>query len=163
LLMDEIEKAHQDVFNLLLQVMDHGTLTDANGRKTDFRNVVIVMTTNAGAERISRRSVGFTPQDHSGDSLEEINRFFSPEFRNRLDAVIQFQPLHRKTILSVVDKFLAELEAQLDEKKVSLVVNDDARKWFAEHGYDRIMGARPMSRLIQEKIKNGAHRHFGLF
>jgi len=153
LLMDEIEKAHQDVFNLLLQVMDHGTLTDANGRKTDFRNVVIVMTTNAGAERISRRSVGFTPQDHSGDSLEEINRFFSPEFRNRLDAVIQFQPLHRKTILSVVDKFLAELEAQLDEKKVSLVVNDDARKWFAEHGYDRIMGARPMSRLIQEKIK----------
>ncbi len=153
LLLDEIEKAHQDVFNLLLQVMDHGTLTDANGRKTDFRNVVIVMTTNAGAERISRPSVGFTPQDHSGDSIEAINRFFSPEFRNRLDAIIQFQTLDRKTVLSVVDKFLAELEAQLDEKKVSLVVNDDTRQWFANHGYDKVMGARPMSRLIQEQIK----------
>jgi ATP-dependent Clp protease ATP-binding subunit ClpA len=153
LLMDEMEKAHPDVFNLLLQVMDHGTLTDTNGRKTDFRNVILVMTTNAGAERMSRSSVGFTPQDHVGDATEEIKRAFSPEFRNRLDAIIEFNSLTRKTILNVVDKFLVELEAQLDDKKVTMDVDEDARQWLASNGYDKIMGARPMSRLIQEKIK----------
>ena len=153
LLLDEMEKAHPDVFNLLLQVMDHGTLTDTNGRKTDFRNVIIVMTTNAGADRISRSSMGFTPQDHSSDASEVINRTFSPEFRNRLDAIIEFNPLGSKTILNVVDKFLVELQAQLDERKVTMDVDADARQWLAVNGYDKIMGARPMSRLIQEKIK----------
>ncbi len=153
LLLDEMEKAHPDVFNLLLQVMDHGTLTDTNGRKADFRNVIIVMTTNAGADRISRSSVGFTPQDHTSDAMEVIKRTFSPEFRNRLDAIIEFNSLNRKTILNVVDKFLVELQAQLDDKKVTMDVDDDARQWLATNGYDKIMGARPMSRLIQEKIK----------
>lgn len=153
LLLDEMEKAHPDVFNLLLQVMDHGTLTDTNGRKTDFRNVIIVMTTNAGADRISRSSVGFTPQDHSSDATEVIKRTFSPEFRNRLDAIIEFNSLDRKTILNVVDKFLVELQAQLDDKKVTMDVDEDARQWLATNGYDKIMGARQMSRLIQEKIK----------
>ncbi|MBT7951249.1 MAG: ATP-dependent Clp protease ATP-binding subunit ClpA [Gammaproteobacteria bacterium] len=153
LLLDEMEKAHPDVFNLLLQVMDHGTLTDTNGRKTDFRNVIIVMTTNAGADRISRSSVGFTPQDHASDATEVIKRTFSPEFRNRLDAIIEFNSLNRKTILNVVDKFLVELQAQLDDKKVTMDVDEDARQWLATHGYDKVMGARPMSRLIQEKIK----------
>jgi ATP-dependent Clp protease ATP-binding subunit ClpA len=153
LLLDEIEKAHPDVFNLLLQVMDHGTLTDNNGRKADFRNVILVMTTNAGAEQISRPSIGFTHQDHSTDSLEVIKRAFSPEFRNRLDAIIQFKALDAKTIAHVVDKFIIELEAQLEEKRVTLEVDDGARHWLAEHGYDPKMGARPMSRLIQEKIK----------
>ena len=153
LLFDEIEKAHPDVFNVLLQVMDHGTLTDANGRKSDFRNVIIVMTTNAGADRISRASIGFSSQDHSSDVLEEIKRMFSPEFRNRLDAVIQFQALDTQTIAHVVDKFLIELESQLDAKKVTLEVVSAARNWLAEHGYDRLMGARPMGRLIREKIR----------
>ena len=153
LLLDEIEKAHPDVFNVLLQVMDHGTLTDANGRKTDFRNVIVVMTTNAGADRVSRASIGFSKQDHSTDAIEEIKRMFSPEFRNRLDAVIQFSALDPVTIAHVVDKFIIELESQLDAKKVSIEVAPEARAWLAEHGYDRLMGARPMARLIREKIK----------
>jgi ATP-dependent Clp protease ATP-binding subunit ClpA len=153
LLLDEMEKAHPDVFNVLLQVMDHGTLTDANGRKTDFRNVIIVMTTNAGAERLSRASIGFTLQDHATDAGEAIKRTFSPEFRNRLDAVIQFRALDPATIGHVVDKFLVELESQLDSKKVTLEVDQIARQWLAEHGYDPLMGARPMNRLIQEKLK----------
>jgi ATP-dependent Clp protease ATP-binding subunit ClpA len=153
LLLDEIEKAHQDVFNLLLQVFDHGTLTDSNGRKTDFRNVIIVMTTNAGADRMSRASVGFTQQDHAGDSMESIKQMFSPEFRNRLDAIIQFNALDKRTITNVVDKFLIELEAQLDDKKVTVEITEEAREWLAEHGYDKVMGARPMARLIQDKVK----------
>ena len=153
LLLDEMEKAHPDVFNLMLQVMDHGTLTDSNGRHIDFRNVILIMTTNAGAERISRASVGFTRQDHTSDAMEIINKTFSPEFRNRLSAIIEFNALDQKTILNVVDKFLVELQAQLDEKKVIIDVDEPARLWLAEHGYDKIMGARPMARLIQEKIK----------
>jgi ATP-dependent Clp protease ATP-binding subunit ClpA len=153
LLLDEVEKAHPDVFNLLLQVMDHGTLTDTNGRKTDFRNVIIVMTTNAGAERISRASVGFTHQDHSSDAMEAIKTTFSPEFRNRLGAIIQFNALDAKTIANVVDKFIVELEVQLDSKKVLIDIDESARKWLGIHGYDKNMGARPMARLIQEKIK----------
>ena len=153
LLLDEMEKAHPDVFNILLQVMDHGTLTDTNGRKTDFRNVIIVMTTNAGAERISRSSIGFTMQDHASDAMEEIKRMFSPEFRNRLDGIIQFNSLDAETIGHVVDKFLIELEAQLDSKKVTMDIDAEAKVWLAEHGHDLIMGARPMARLIQDKIK----------
>ena len=153
LLLDEIEKAHPEVFNLLLQVMDHGTLTDNNGRKTDFRNVILVMTTNAGAETMSRRSIGFAQQDHSTDGMEVIRKQFTPEFRNRLDGIIQFAPLNKNTIMFVVDKFLVELQAQLDDKKVHLHINEDARKWLSENGYDEKMGARPMSRLIQEKLK----------
>ena len=153
LLLDEMEKAHPDVFNLMLQVMDHGTLTDTNGRHVDFRNVVIIMTTNAGADRISRASVGFTQQDHTSDALEVINKIFSPEFRNRLNAIIEFNALDHKTILNVVDKFLVELQAQLDDKKVLIDVDDAARLWLGKHGYDKVMGARPMARLIQEQIK----------
>ena len=153
LLLDEIEKANPDVFNLMLQIFDHGTLTDTNGRKTDFRNVIIVMTTNAGADRISRASVGFTPQDHSSDITESIKKMFNPEFRNRLDAIIHFNPLDKKTISSVVGKFLIELETQLDDKKVTIEITEDAREWLADNGYDKVMGARPMSRLIQKIIK----------
>ena len=153
LLLDEIEKAHPDVFNLLLQVMDHGTLTDNNGRRADFRNVALVMTTNAGAEEMSRRSIGFTNQDHSTDGMEAIRRIFTPEFRNRLDGIIQFKALEAATIGHVVDKFLIELEAQLDEKKVVLEVEEEARAWLAERGYDPKMGARPMARVIQDNIK----------
>jgi ATP-dependent Clp protease ATP-binding subunit ClpA len=153
LLLDEIEKAHPDVFNLLLQVMDHGTLTDNNGRKADFRNVILVMTTNAGAERISRTSMGFTRQDHTGDEMQEIKRLFSPEFRNRLDAVIQFKSLDETTIAHVVDKFILELEAQLSEKNVTIELDNAARVWLAKRGYDPAMGARPMARLIQERVK----------
>jgi ATP-dependent Clp protease ATP-binding subunit ClpA len=153
LLLDEIEKAHPDVFNLLLQVMDHGTLTDTNGRKVDFRNVVIVMTSNAGAESLTRKSMGFTPQDHTTDAMETVKKTFTPEFRNRLDAIIQFKALDPRTIVNVVDKFIIELEAQLEEKKVTLVVEDSARHWLAERGYDPLMGARPMARVIQEHIK----------
>lgn len=153
LLLDEIEKAHPEVFNILLQVMDHGTLTDNNGRKTDFRNVILIMTTNAGAEQMSRSSIGFTQQDHSTDGMEALKKVFTPEFRNRLDSVVQFAPLSKDTILHVVDKFLAELQGQLDEKRVLLNIDDDTRFWLAEHGYDEKMGARPMARLIQEKIK----------
>ncbi len=153
LLLDEIEKAHPDVFNLLLQVMDHGTLTDNNGRKADFRNVILVMTTNAGAEEMSRASIGFTPQDHSSDGMEALKKMFTPEFRNRLDGIIQFHSLPPEIIASVVDKFLFELESQLEEKGVSLVVEPAARAWLAKHGYDEKMGARPMARVIQEQIK----------
>ncbi|MFV2031019.1 MAG: AAA family ATPase, partial [Gammaproteobacteria bacterium] len=152
-LLDEIEKAHPDVFNLLLQVMDNGTLTDSNGRKADFRNVILVMTTNAGGELISRSSMGFTVQDNSKDASEAIKKIFTPEFRNRLDAVIHFQSLDTKVILNVVDKFLIELESQLEEKKVSMTITDEARQWLAEKGYDPVMGARPMARVIQDEIK----------
>ena len=153
LLLDEIEKAHPDVFNLLLQVMDHGTLTDNNGRKADFRNVIIVMTTNAGASEASRASIGFTPQDHSSDAMTAIRKLFTPEFRNRLDSIIQFNGLDKKTILNVVDKFLFELEQQLEEKGVAISVDAEVKEWLAGRGYDLQMGARPMARVIQEKIK----------
>jgi len=153
LLLDELEKAHPDVFNLLLQIMDHGTLTDNNGRKADFRNIILVMTTNAGAEEGSRASIGFTQQDHSTDSMKVIEKSFSPEFRNRLDAIVQFKPLDISIVGQVVDKFIFELEAVLAEKNVTLSLDQDARLWLAEHGCDPKMGARPMSRLIQEKIK----------
>jgi len=153
LLLDEIEKAHPDVFNLLLQVMDHGTLTDNNGRKADFRNVILVMTTNAGAEETNRRSIGFTEQDHSSDGLEALKRFFTPEFRNRLDAVVQFTPLEATTVIGIVDKFIFELEQQLADKKVTLSLDAAARDWLAEKGYDPHMGARPMARVIQNHIK----------
>jgi ATP-dependent Clp protease ATP-binding subunit ClpA len=152
-LLDEIEKAHPDVFNLLLQVMDHGKLTDNNGRVADFRNVVLIMTTNAGAEVSSRASIGFTHQDHSTDAMEVIKKTFSPEFRNRLDAIIQFGSLTMEVIRTVVDKFLMELQSQLDDKKVTLEITDAARAWLAVNGYDAKMGARPMARIIQEKIK----------
>jgi ATP-dependent Clp protease ATP-binding subunit ClpA len=153
LLLDEVEKAHPEVFNLLLQVMDHGTLTDNNGRKADFRNVVLVMTTNAGAQEMGRPSIGFTPQDHASDGMEVIRKMFAPEFRNRLDAIIQFKSLSHEVIKTVVDKFLTELQAQLDEKRVVLDVDEDAREWLVREGYDEKMGARPMQRLIQERIK----------
>ena len=153
-LLDEVEKAHPEVFNLLLQVMDHGTLTDNNGRNADFRNVVLVMTTNAGAQEASRASIGFTHQDHTTDALEIIKKMFTPEFRNRLDGIIQFNGLPIDVIKSIVDKFLTELQAQLDRKKVELEVDDAARDWIAREGYDEKMGARPMQRLIDEKIKS---------
>jgi len=153
LLLDEIEKAHPDVFNLLLQVMDHGTLTDNNGRKADFRHVIIVMTTNAGASEMSRASIGFVTQDHATDGMEAIKRLFAPEFRNRLDAVVQFGGLDERTIQRVVDKLLVEIEAQLEQKGVALHVDDAARQWIAQRGYDPKMGARPMARVIQDFIK----------
>ncbi len=153
LLLDEIEKAHPDVFNLLLQVMDHGTLTDNNGRKADFRHVVIVMTTNAGAAEMSRSPVGFVAQDNAPDGMEAVRRLFAPEFRNRLDAIVQFGSLDERTIQRVVDKLLVEVEAQLEQKGVALHVEDAARRWIAERGYDPKMGARPMARIIQEHIK----------
>ncbi len=153
LLLDEIEKAHPDVFNLLLQVMDHGTLTDNNGRKADFRNVILVMTTNAGAEEGSRRSIGFAEQDHSTDAMEVMKRMFTPEFRNRLDAIVQFKALDEENIRHVVDKFIMELETQLEQKGVALDVDAAARLWLAKHGYDPKMGARPMARVIKEHIK----------
>jgi ATP-dependent Clp protease ATP-binding subunit ClpA len=153
LLLDEIEKAHPDVFNLLLQVMDHGTLTDNNGRKADFRHVILVMTTNAGASEMSRPSIGFTQSDTAPDGMEAIRRLFSPEFRNRMDAVIQFDSLNQDTIERVVDKLLVEAEAQLEQKRVSLSVDEPARRWIAKRGYDAKMGARPMARVIQEFIK----------
>ena len=153
LLLDEIEKAHPDVFNLLLQIMDHGALTDNNGRKSDFRNVILVLTTNIGAESISRTSIGFMEQDNSLDNKDAMKKAFSPEFRNRLDGVIQFNALPTTVIENVVDKFLTELQAQLDDKKVILEVDQNAREWMVEQGYDRLMGARPMQRLIQEHLK----------
>ncbi len=153
LLLDEIEKAHADVFNLLLQVMDHGTLTDTNGRKTDFKHVILVMTTNAGADMLNRSSIGFTKQDHSTDGLSALKNVFTPEFRNRLDAIIQFASLDKSTIAHVVDKFIMELEVMLEQKNVSLEVDAAARAWLAENGYDEQMGARPMARLIQDQIK----------
>jgi len=153
LLMDEIEKAHPDIFNILLQVMDHGKLTDANGREADFRNVILVMTTNAGAQQSARRSIGFAEQDHSTDSLEVIRKIFSPEFRNRLDAIINFKALDMPVVLLVVDKFIMELEEQLALKDVNISVTRAAREWLAEQGFDPKMGARPMKRVIQEQIK----------
>ena len=153
LLLDEIEKAHPDVFNLLLQVMDHGSLTDNNGRKADFRNVILIMTTNAGAREMERSSIGFTEQDNSTDGLEIIKKIFTPEFRNRLDAIIQFDILRPEIIRTVIDKFLVELQVQLDDKKVLLHMDESAVDWFLEHGYSETMGARPMARLIQEKLK----------
>ena len=153
LLLDEIEKGHPDVFNLLLQVMDHGTLTDNNGRKADFRNVILIMTTNAGAVNMSRGSMGFVHQDHTSDGMEAIKKTFTPEFRNRLDSIIPFAQLSPEVVKHVVDKFLTELQAQLDEKRVQLDVDDKARNWLAEKGFDRQMGARPMGRIIQEYLK----------
>ena len=153
LLFDEIEKAHPEVFNLLLQVFDHGSLTDNNGRKADFRNVVVIMTTNAGAQEMSRSSIGFQKQDHSTDGMEVIKKIFTPEFRNRLDAIIQFDSLSKEVIKTVVDKFLVEIQVQLDDKKVQLDFTEEAREWLAENGYDEKMGARPMQRLIQNRIK----------
>jgi len=153
LLLDEVEKAHPEVFNLLLQVMDHGTLTDNNGRSADFRNVVIVMTTNAGAQEMSRSSIGFVDQDNSTDGMEVLKKMFTPEFRNRLDAIIQFDSLSTDVVGTVVDKFLVEVQVQLDSKKVVLDISDEAREWLIVNGYDQSMGARPMQRLIQSKIK----------
>ena len=152
-LLDEIEKAHPEVFNLLLQIMDHGTLTDNNGRKADFRNVVLVMTSNAGAQEISRNSIGFSEQDNSSDGMEALKKIFSPEFRNRLDAIVQFSALSEEVVETIVDKFLTELQAQLDQQRVMLEVDESARRWLAKEGYDERMGARPMQRLIQEKVK----------
>ncbi|GKX56089.1 ATP-dependent Clp protease ATP-binding subunit ClpA [Leminorella grimontii] len=153
LLLDEIEKAHPDVFNLLLQVMDNGTLTDNNGRKADFRNVILVMTTNAGVQETQRESIGFRVQDNRTDALGEIKKVFTPEFRNRLDGIIWFNHLSEAVIQQVVDKFIVELQAQLDAKGISLEVSQDARRWLAEKGYDKAMGARPMARAIQEHLK----------
>lgn len=153
LLLDEIEKAHPDVYNLLLQVMDHGSLTDSNGRKTDFRHVILVMTTNAGAEDMVRASIGFKEQDHSTDGLGVIRKKFSPEFRNRLDSIIQFQPLQPDAIDLIIEKLITELQNRLGEKNVTLDIDDVARDWLASHGYDRQMGARPMARLVKDKLK----------
>ena len=153
LLLDEIEKAHPDIFNILLQVMDRGTLTDTNGREANFRNVVLVMTTNAGAQQAARRTIGFVEQNHATDAMEVIRRAFTPEFRNRIDAIVQFKGLDFEHILRVVDKFVIELEMQLHEKHVALNVDPEARRWLAEHGFDPQMGARPMARVLQDKIK----------
>ncbi len=152
-LLDEIEKAHHDVYNLLLQVMDHGTLTDTNGRKANFRNVILIMTTNAGAQDFSKNTMGFAEQEQHSDALITIKRIFTPEFRNRLDAIVQFKQLDMPTVESVVNKFLMELEVQLEERKIKLKVDSEAKHWLATNGYDEKMGARPMARLIQEKIK----------
>jgi ATP-dependent Clp protease ATP-binding subunit ClpA len=153
LLLDEIEKAHPDVFNVLLQVMDHGTLTDNNGRKADFRNVIIIMTTNAGAETMNKSTIGFTTRREQGDEMGDIKRLFTPEFRNRLDAIVSFRPLDEEIILRVVDKFLLQLEEQLAEKKVEVAFTDALRKQLAKKGFDPLMGARPMQRLIQDTIR----------
>jgi len=153
LLLDEIEKAHPDVFNVLLQVMDHGTLTDNNGRKADFRNVIIIMTTNAGAEIMNKSTIGFTTAREAGDEMADIKRLFTPEFRNRLDAIVSFRPLNEDIILRVVDKFLLQLESQLAEKKVEATFTDGLRKWLGAKGFDPLMGARPMQRLIQDTIR----------
>jgi ATP-dependent Clp protease ATP-binding subunit ClpA len=153
LLLDEIEKAHPDVFNVLLQVMDHGTLTDNNGRKADFRSVIIIMTTNAGAESLNKASIGFTNSKEAGDEMADIKRLFTPEFRNRLDAMVSFKSLDEEIILRVVDKFLLELEGQLAEKKVEVTFTDALRKQLAKKGFDPMMGARPMQRLIQDTIR----------
>lgn len=154
LLLDEIEKAHPDIFNVLLQVMDHGTLTDNNGRKADFRNVIVIMTTNAGAESLTKSTIGFAQASRIGDEMTEIKRMFTPEFRNRLDAIISFAPLSKEIILRVTDKFLMQLEAQLQEKKVEAVFTDNLRNYLAENGFDPLMGARPMARLIQDTIRS---------
>lgn len=154
LLLDEIEKAHPDIYNILLQVMDHGALTDNNGRQADFRNVIIIMTTNAGAESMQKSVIGFSAQRQTGDEMAEIKRMFSPEFRNRLDATISFGSLDHEVIIKVVDKFLMQLEAQLHEKKVEAHFTDELKTWLASEGFDPLMGARPMARLIQDKIRS---------
>jgi ATP-dependent Clp protease ATP-binding subunit ClpA len=153
LLLDEIEKAHPDIFNVLLQVMDHGTLTDNNGRKADFRNVIIIMTTNAGAEAMQKSTLGFTTRRETGDEMNDIKRMFTPEFRNRLDSIISFRSLDQEIIMRVVDKFLMQLEDQLHEKKVDVVFTDTLRAYLGKHGFDPLMGARPMQRLIQDTIR----------
>jgi ATP-dependent Clp protease ATP-binding subunit ClpA len=153
LLLDEIEKAHPDIYNLLLQVMDHGTLTDANGREIDFRNVILVMTSNVGAQSVQRASIGFSEQDHSLDYEGELKKSFTPEFRNRLSEIIYFNSLNEETIVYVVNKFLFELEDALEAQNVSLIISDATRKWFAKNGYDAKMGARPMTRLIEKEIR----------
>jgi ATP-dependent Clp protease ATP-binding subunit ClpA len=152
-LLDEIEKAHPDVFNVLLQVMDHGTLTDNNGRKADFRSVIIIMTTNAGAESLNKASIGFTNSKEAGDEMADIKRLFTPEFRNRLDAMVSFKSLDEEIILRVVDKFLIQLEEQLQEKKVEAVFTQALKDHLAKKGFDPLMGARPMQRLIQDTIR----------
>jgi ATP-dependent Clp protease ATP-binding subunit ClpA len=154
LLLDEIEKAHPDIFNILLQVMDHGTLTDNNGRKADFRNVVIIMTTNAGADALNKTQIGFSKTSASGDELIDIKKMFTPEFRNRLDAIVSFASLDKEVILRVVDKFLMQLEEQLHEKKVDAIFTDALKAHLAKHGFDPLMGARPMARLIQDTIRS---------
>ncbi|MBL8672297.1 MAG: AAA family ATPase, partial [Alphaproteobacteria bacterium] len=153
LLLDEIEKAHQDLFNILLQVMDHGKLTDHNGKTVDFRNVILVMTTNAGATEMARNAVGFERSAREGDDEEAIKRMFTPEFRNRLDAIIPFSYLTPEVVAKVVDKFVMQLEAQLADRHVTIELTDGARAWLAERGYDKLYGARPLSRIIQEHIK----------
>ena len=153
LLLDEIEKAHPDIFNILLQVMDHGTLTDNNGRKADFRNVTIIMTTNAGAENLSKASIGFTNSKDVTDEAADLKRLFSPEFRNRLDAIVSFSALDQEVILRVVDKFLMQLEDQLHEKKVDVTFSDELKAYLGKKGFDPLMGARPMARLIQDTIR----------
>ena len=153
LLLDEIEKAHPDIFNILLQVMDHGTLTDNNGRKTDFRNVIIIMTTNAGAEAMQKSTMGFTNAREQGDEMADIKKFFTPEFRNRLDAIVSFKALDESIIMRVVDKFLMQLEEQLHEKKVDAVFSPALRAYLAKHGFDPLMGARPMQRIIQDTVR----------
>jgi ATP-dependent Clp protease ATP-binding subunit ClpA len=153
LLLDEIEKAHPDIFNVLLQVMDHGTLTDNNGRKADFRNVIIIMTTNAGADTMNKATIGFTNPRAAGDEMVDIKRLFTPEFRNRLDSIVSFKPLDEQIILRVVDKFLLQLETQLGEKKVEVTFTDALRKFLGKKGFDPLMGARPMQRLIQDTIR----------
>jgi len=154
LLLDEIEKAHPDIFNILLQVMDHGTLTDNNGRKSDFRNVVIIMTTNAGAEALNKTQIGFTQVSSAGDELVDIKKMFTPEFRNRLDAIVSFASLSKDVILRVVDKFLIQLDEQLHDKKVDALFTDSLKEYLAENGFDPLMGARPMARLIQDTIRS---------
>lgn len=153
LLLDELEKAHPDVFNLLLQVMDHGTLTDNNGRQADFRHVILIMTTNAGAQEMTRSSIGFKEQDHATDGLKAVENKFTPEFRNRLDAIIQFNPLAKESIHLIVEKLLSELQGKLKDKKLELDIDKNAREWLVEHGFDRLMGARPMSRLVKDQLK----------
>jgi len=153
LLLDEIEKAHPDIYNVLLQVMDHGTLTDNNGRKADFRNVIIIMTTNAGAETMNKATIGFTNPRQAGDEMGDIKRLFTPEFRNRLDSMVSFKALDENVIMRVVDKFLLQLETQLTEKKVDVTFTDKLRKFLAKKGFDPLMGARPMQRLIQDTIR----------
>jgi ATP-dependent Clp protease ATP-binding subunit ClpA len=153
LLLDEIEKAHPDLFNVLLQIMDHGKLTDHNGKQVDFRNVILIMTTNAGASDMAKAAYGFTRQKREGDDVEAINRLFAPEFRNRLDSIITFNHLSADVIAMVVEKFVLQLEAQLDERDVTIELSDEAAKWLIERGYDEQMGARPMARVIQEHIK----------
>ena len=153
LLLDEIEKAHPDLFNILLQIMDHGKLTDNNGKSVDFRNVILIMTTNAGAQELSKKAIGFNRETNEGADVEAIEKLFSPEFRNRLDAIIPFAPLEHDVIRLVVDKFIMQLDAQLAERNVEIELSEAARDWLAKRGYDRNYGARPLTRVVQEHIK----------